>query len=197
MTIAVADICLGNRPTVAGSYGGMFRSFWRYLETYALYMAIVIVGFFLTGVLGAVLWLTVHPVLGVIAGVLVLGLTLLVMFRYMFACQICVIERRGPFQSLRRSRHLIRGMFWRTVGLAAAMLALVYLMLFAAGVAWGVVSLVMPLGANLALYEDMVVRVLTIFATPALLISFVLLYYDLRVRKENYDSHALTLELTS
>ena len=126
-----------------------------------------------------------------------LGLTLLVMFRYMFACQICVIERRGPFQSLRRSRHLIRGMFWRTVGLAAAMLALVYLMLFAAGVAWGVVSLVMPLGANLALYEDMVVRVLTIFATPALLISFVLLYYDLRVRKENYDSHALTLELTS
>ena len=197
VTIAVADICLGNRPSLGSSYGGMLRSFWRYLGTYALYMAMVIVGIFLAAAIGAALWFAAHPVLGVVAGVLAFGLTLMVTFRYMFACQICVIERRGPIQSLRRSRHLIRGMFWRTVGLASAMLCMVYLLLFTAGVVWGVASLMMPPDANQALLEDLFVRLLTIAVTPVLLICFVLLYYDLRVRKENYDSSALTLELMS
>ena len=123
------------------------------------------------------------------------GLTLMVIFRYMFACQICVIERRGPIQSLRRSRHLIRGLFWRTVGLGMAMVALIYLMLFAVGVVWGLVSVTLSLEAYQALFDDVVVRLLTILFTPPLLIAFVLLYYDLRVRKENYDSNALTLDL--
>ena len=55
----------------------------------------------------------------------------------------------------------------------------------------------MSLQAYQLFFDDVVVRLLTILATPALLISFVLLYYDLRVRKENYDSDALTLELMS
>ena len=46
----------------------------------------------------------------------------------------------------------------------------------------------MSLQAYQLFFDDVVVRLLTILATPALLISFVLLYYDLRVRKENYDS---------
>jgi hypothetical protein len=197
MTIAVADICLGNRPTLGNSYGGLLRNFWRYLGTYALYMAMIIAGMFLAAAVGAGLWTAAHPALGVVAGVVVFGLTLIVMFRYMFACQICVIERRGPIQSLRRSRHLIRGMFWRTFGLGLAMFALVYLALFTAGVVWGAGTLLMPADTNVALLEDVFVRCLTILVTPVLLISFVLLYYDLRVRKENYDSRALTLELMS
>ena len=158
VTLAVADICLGNRPTLGGSYGGMLRNFWRYFGTYAIYMAMIIAGLLLAGAVGAALWYAVHPALGVIGGALAGGLTLMVMFRYMFACQVCVIERRGPIQSLRRSRHLIRGMFWRTVGLGSAMFGLIYLLLFTAGVAWGVVSLLMPPEANLALFEDLFVR---------------------------------------
>jgi hypothetical protein len=197
VTLAVADICLGNRPTVAGSYGGLFGNFWRYVGTYALYMTMVILGIFLAAFLGSTLWFAVHPGVGVVAGAVVAGLTFMVMFRYMFACQICVIERRGPIQSLRRSRHLIRGMFWRTVGLGMAMIGMIYLLLFAIGVAWGLTSVMLSLEAYQAFFDDVVVRLLTILATPPLLISFVLLYYDLRVRKENYDSNALTLELMS
>jgi hypothetical protein len=197
VTLAVADICLGNRPTVAGSYGGMFGNFWRYVGTYALYMSMVIGGVFLGTFLGALLWAEVHPALGTIVGAAVFGLTLMAAFRYAFACQICVIERRGPVQSLRRSRQLIRGMFWRTVGLSMAMIALIYLLLFAVGVAWGLASVAMSLEAYQALFDDVVVRILTMLATPPLLIAFVLLYYDLRVRKENYDCNALTLELMS
>ena len=44
VTIAVADICLGIRPTLASSYGGMLRNLWRYVGTYALYMAMVLAG---------------------------------------------------------------------------------------------------------------------------------------------------------
>ena len=175
----------------------MLRNFWRYVGTYALYMAMVLVGIFLAAAIGGALWAAVHPALGVVAGLLAFGLTLKVVFRYMFACQICIIERRGPIQSLRRSRHLIKGMFWRTVGLSMAMVAMIYLLLFAVGVVWGLASVAMSLQAYQMFFDDVVVRLLTILATPALLISFVLLYYDLRVRKENYDSSALTLELMS
>ena len=45
----------------------------------------------------------------------------------MFSCQVCVIERRGPIQSLRRSRRLVRGSFWRCVGVWLALMVILVL----------------------------------------------------------------------
>ncbi len=196
VTIAVADICIGNSPTVRSSYGAIYQNFWRYIGTYLLSIAIFVGGVTLSLGAGWALQ-SVHPLLGVFAGLVVFVAALSLTFRYMFACQVCMIERRGPIQSLRRSRHLIRGMFWRTVGLSLALLFLVYLVLLSAAMVFGFLVGVLADEGHFDLVVDLVGRILTILGTPVLLIGFVLLYYDLRVRKENYDSNALTLELMS
>jgi len=196
VTIAVADICLGNRPTLGSSYGAIARNFWRYVGTYALYMAIAI-GAILVGVAaGGFLVGMGYPVAGFGLGAVALALALVWLFRYMFCCQVCILERRGPLQSLRRSRQLLRGSFWRVVGLSVAMFCLVWLVLIAVMVVWSAALATFP-EVNIVFFNDVFARLLTIAATPALLIAFVLIYYDLRVRKENYDSDALTLELMS
>ena len=135
-----------------------------------------------------------YPVAGTAVGVIAAALVLAWLFRYMFCCRICMIERRGPVQSLRRSRHLIRGMFWRVVGLSVAMLCLCFLVLMSVIVVFAALVAGLPEATYL---HDAIGRLLAIVATPALLIAFVLIYYDLRVRKESYDSDALTLELMS
>ena len=84
-------------------------------------------------VLAGVLVLTT---VGIVAGLLALvipGVVLLVL--WLFAAQVCIVERRGVRASIRRSADLVRGGFWWTlgsflvisitVGLAAALLAIV------------------------------------------------------------------------
>jgi hypothetical protein len=148
-------------------------------------------------VLGGALVGLGYPIAGGVVGVLAFALAFAWLFRYMFCCQVSVIERRGPVQSLRRSRQLMRGMFWRVVGLSSAMFGLVYLVLIAVVAAWGAVLAGYVPESSFVLLNDLIARLLTIASTPAILIAFVLIYYDIRVRKESYDSDALTLELMS
>jgi hypothetical protein len=175
VTVAVADICLGNRPSLPSAYRIMLANFWRYVVTYLLFMLAFAVG----------LVLLVIP--GLIVGVW-----------FMFSCQVCVIERRGPVASLRRSRRLVRGSFWRCAGIWLALLCIVLL---------GAISLmvVFQLVATYAVgdwyvetwtvLDDVVNSAITLCAVPFMLTGLVLLYYDLRVRKENFDSASLMDEL--
>ena len=175
LTLAVSNICLGNRPTPGRVYGELHRYMWSYLGTYLLYILVVLGGFVLL----------ILP--GLVAAML-----------FMFAPSVCVIERRGPINSMRRSRQLIRGRFWRTTGLALSLWTLLYL--FALAVMLLVVGFLGQV-IGVGYYDEWMVideilwGVTTLLLTPLMLTAFVLLYYDLRVRKENYDSNALMQEL--
>ena len=112
--------------------------------------------------------------------------------------QPTVLEGSNWSAALRRSWTLVRGSGWRVVGIALSLgfvafglTILVYLPFFLAslGTAPGDATV---LSVSVQILGGLIAAVVV----PAVLaISGTLLYYDLRVRKENYDFRALSREM--
>jgi hypothetical protein len=170
-TIAVSDICLGNRPSFKRSYQAIGRVFGRYAGTY--FLVILAMGF------GLVLFV----VPGIIATLF-----------YLFALPVAAIERKGPRDSMKRSRVLGKGSYWRNLGvlLLASLTAGIFMV--AIFMVLGVLALALDIDP-----EDLGFNVLFamsgILVTPLLQIPLILLYYDMRVRKEYFDQSALSQEM--
>jgi len=171
VTFAVSDICLGNKPSIKRSYGALFRVFWAYLGTYLIYVAAILLGMVLLVVPG-------------IIAILVL----------LFCLQISVIERRGPIESCKRSIRLGKGYYWRNFGvlLLAALLAMV--VVFAIGMTLGIIAVLADSDPE-SFGFTVAVGILGALAAPLLQIPAILLYYDMRARKEHFDGAALSQEL--
>jgi hypothetical protein len=171
VTFAVSDICLGNKPSVKRSYGALFRVFWAYLGTYLLYVAATMIGMMLL----------------VVPGIIALLLLL-------FCLQVAVIERRGPIESCKRSIRLGKGYYWRNFGVALLAVLLAVVVVFVIGMTFGIIALLAdsdPEGFAFSL----AVGILGALAAPLLQIPAILLYYDMRARKEHFDGAALSQEL--
>lgn len=171
ITVAVSDICVGNRPTLKRSFSAIGRVLGRYLGTYALTMLIFLIG----------LALLVVP--GLVAAVLL-----------MFTLPVAVIERKRPIAAITRSIALGKGFYWRNFGvqMLALLVAIAAFGLLIAVVAMAAVVLgVEPEGFGFSL----LMSVASDFATPLMQIPLVLLYYDMRVRKEFFDGAALSQEM--
>lgn len=171
VTVAVSDICLGNKAGLVRSYAALFRVFWAYLGVYLLYLLATLVG----------LVLLIVP--GIAAMVLLL-----------FCLPAAIIERRGPIEACKRSVDLGKGYYWRNFGV-------LLLAILVAGVATVIVNLVMVLLSFLldAGPESFAFNFLTGFlsslAAPLFQVPAILLYYDMRARKEHFDGAALAQEL--
>ena len=115
---------------------------------------------------------------------LVLGLMLLIIpglilyTMWFVAVAACVVERRGPWTSLRRSRELTKGHRWKIFGMLLLL---------------GLISLVSPLlelvlatvgGDTLALVGNVI---WTAIAAAFTSIAVAVTYHDLRVAKEGID----------
>jgi hypothetical protein len=171
VTVAVSDVCLGNRPTLKRSYAAIGRVLGRYLGTYALAMTAFLVG---------------------LALFLIPGLVVSALF--MFALPVAVIERKRAIASFKRSMALGKGFYWRNFGvLMLAMLTAIAVLTLLITVL-SVIALLLglePEGFAFGLFTS----VITDFVTPLMQIPLVLLYYDMRVRKEFFDSASLSQEM--
>jgi uncharacterized membrane protein len=108
---------------------------------------------------------------------LVPGFILLAM--YYVALPVCVVERLGPFQSLRRSGALTKGHRWKVFGLAILLM-----------ISLGIVSSIIQ--ALLAVFQSTAVLIAGMFIWEALAraaeaVVAVVAYHDLRVAKEGVD----------
>ncbi len=95
-----------------------------------------------------------------------------------FAVQTCTLERFGPKKSLKRSSWLVEDNWWRVAGIILALTvvrAVVYVPLLFIPIVGR------PIGA--------------ILTSSIIAIGGILLYFDLRVRKEGYDLEKLSEEL--
>lgn len=142
----------------------------------------------------------IAAVIGGLIGIFILVLFLLILFsmlmlRFLFVTQAVVLERCSPIAALRRSWRLMRGSFWRVLGIFLLLIVLV-LVLVNLPVALVNYALTLTIGnpadplQNYTLLQS--ILLLTNYAAqilvlPLQLISYTLLYYDLRVRKEGYD----------
>lgn len=117
---------------------------------------------------------------------------LIFMVWLIFAPQITVIEKLGPLESLRRSRQLVRGHWWRTAGLLTVIGIIVSVIYMAIGI---VISLGGALDADEILatgrmpwWVDFVLTpVLSAIATPLAYSLIIATFYDLRNRHEGGD----------
>lgn len=107
--------------------------------------------------------------------------------RFSFVTQVVVIERAGVREALRRSGGLVKGSWWRVFGI---LLLVSILTVILTGIIGAVAAAIFVLGHNSAL-GTILVQVVTglarILIQPISLGVAVLLYYDLRIRKEGYD----------
>jgi len=109
--------------------------------------------------------------------------------RYAVAVQACVVENISRKLSLRRSQFLIAGDRGRIVLLHFAFLILFLLTEFVLGAP----ALLLPThGATFRISEAVASLIAGAIAAPVATIGMSLVYFDERVRKETYDSGAMT-----
>ena len=116
---------------------------------------------------------------GVLVGLMaitVIGIPFAIYFgiRWVFIAQVVMLENRAGTAAMQRSGQLVQGFWWRTFGI-----------LLLVGIIIGVISdiLTLPFGQNVS--GDIVRLVVQIILTPIAAAVATLLYFDMRVRKED------------
>jgi hypothetical protein len=125
------------------------------------------------------------------AAVTVIGVPLAIYLAivWFFSNEAIMLEHKGPLTSLWHSRELVRGRFWETfaIGLAFGLIGIAGFV--AASTVSAILDSVSPVVGNLAY-----IAVLTALA-PIMWIGATLVYYDLRIRKDNYTIENLAQEM--
>jgi hypothetical protein len=136
------------------------------------------------------LGLSILYFLGVFFGLLAIIIgAIFLSVRWSLSMPALVLERRGPIAALGRSWSLVGGFWWKCFGT----LLVAYLLLIVVSIAFGAV-----LGGLLAalssvdsflgvLLQQAVNVILQVFTLPLFAAVTVVLYVDLRVRKEGFD----------
>jgi hypothetical protein len=132
--------------------------------------------------------------LGFLAIVALVVVFLAIVPRLIFSYCVIMVEGLGPLAALRRSWSLVRGLFWRTLGVYLLLSVLAGML---AGIPTTILNQVIVLATGgplnfdaLATRQALQVLVSTLFSMltqPLTLAGLTLAYYDLRVRKEAYD----------
>lgn len=172
IAVAVSDVCLGNRPSAFRSYR---RVFGKRLGTVILTYFLVMVGT-LAGLL-----------LFVVPGVLFYTW-------FMFSLIVVVLEGSSVRRAFGRSKGLGAGYYLRNLGLMSLLLLIALVLLIVVLVAYEAMALAVPALSKAVpsgIYQAAIMSLLM----PFYYVGGVLLYYDMRVRKEAYDSTALTEDL--
>lgn len=171
VTLAVSNICLGNQPSLKRSYAALFRIFWGYLGTYILYLLAFMLGFLLLILPGFY-----------VSVVLV------------FSLPICIIERRSPMDAIKRSMALSKGRFWRIFGTLMLVGLTIFLPFFVVGFVVGMIGFILEPETGLLL-TSLLMDLLGTLLVPFMQVATILIYYDIRSRKEHFDGAALATEL--
>jgi hypothetical protein len=170
LTVAISEICLGIKPSVGRSYQRAFAQPGKLVGTYLLTLAVILLGFVLLLIPGVVfsVW-------------------------YTFVGPVVVLESLAGRAALRRSRELGRGYYFRNFGailLAQLIVSLLGVMLGTA------LAMALMFSTPISLEGlQFASGVVTLVVAPPGIIVFVLLYYDMRVRKEGYAAAQLADDL--
>jgi hypothetical protein len=193
MTRAVGDIYLDHPASVGGAYRAVGQRIWAVvgvsLILFGVGIALVAVSFgllvgavFAFGSGGTALLIVLLPAVVFVA--------ILVYTRWLFAAPIVMLERVGARAALRRSWQLVRGSTPRVfgitllVGLITGILSAIVgaLLSVATGIGDETVRLILSQLASL---------IVAVLIQPISFIVVVLLYYDLRIRREAFDIEML------
>jgi hypothetical protein len=177
---AVGQQYVADKITIRNCYR---RVQWRMLSLLAITMAIVAVA-----LLGVGLILVVVPFL----------VAMVYLIYWSVAGQAIIIEGRKPLDAMKRSLELVRGDWWRVFGITLVFLLVAAGFGLLVNAPFAIASWVV--GTEPSSTVDSALRFFGGLAVgtavaPILAIAWTLLYYDLRVRKEDYEVNILSQEL--
>ena len=166
-TYAISERYLGNPVTIGDALRRGLSHFWPLSIAQISATIRVIFGFLLLVVPG-ILW----------------------MLSYSLIVPVILIEGQKAIPSLRRSRDLIKG--YRGKAFCILLVVNLLQLVLAGGV--GVIAgmLFSSQGGSGAILSSALNNLLSIFLTPLGIIAAILLYYDMRIRKEGFDLEMLS-----
>lgn len=195
--VVVSDICLGELPNLKRAWKHLsFRLVGKIVITNLLFYVIFLAVMLLGSVLMGLLLQSRLPGWGyyVYAALMILVFFALISW-FLFVPTILVVENRWGFRAMKRSITLGYGYHLRNYVIVCIMFGLVTLVPIILYIIAYLFSLLIhseDLGPLLGICSYYLVGFLI---QPLGLIYIVLLYYDIRVRKEGYDASALTEDL--
>jgi hypothetical protein len=188
MVCAVSQQYLGRPIEVRDCYG----------RAWARVMSLVLsTAAFLLAIVGAVapslaLSTATAPALvtaGAFATIIGMPLAIYLAVNWFFFSECIMLERKGPLASLWHSRELVKGRFWRVLGIGAVFAVI------------GIAGTLAAFTASL-IFEDaspvlgaLVYAAVITALLPIMWIGETLVYYDLRVRKDGYSVENLAREM--
>lgn len=118
---------------------------------------------------------------------------------WMFATPVIALEAvADPMSAARRSSDLVKDEWWRCFGVYLILYFLVSIVTYALAVPLSIVTALTLMEHHMALAQAINQGVSTaamVLIQPVLMVGLVLLYYDLRIRKEGFDLELLALTL--
>lgn len=215
ITFAVSESYLGRRASIASCYRKMFSSrvFFPFFGAVLLKSALVTVPIFsflslVTVVMfsmaigyGAALTPVVLLAVGVPLGIGALFISAYLWLRFVLVEPSLIVEMKGTMGSLGRARRLVQGNMLK----AFAVISIAYAVTFMISgmllmpfllVIWSsaFTKHAAPSSSLTAIYTALSVLLNTVLM-PIVPITVVLLYYDVRIRKEGFDLEVLASEL--
>jgi hypothetical protein len=183
LIVAVSNANLGRDFTIRLAYTKGTKKFWPLIVSnimigLVIFLPIIIV----------ILFLAFAYPLGVILLLALLAALVFLSIRWSLSASTIVLEDIGALDSLYRSWELTQGFFWRVFGTSflATLLALLLTMLpdFFVDVVGDMLGMSEQV---LTLTSVVVGRLGLVLALPFTMAVRVLIYYDLRIRKEGFD----------
>lgn len=177
LTLAISEAILGRRLRLRAAYARGLRRLWA------------IVGLGMLVSVALVVMFLVFPV------------AIYFSVCWALAYQVLLVEDTGIRRALSRSRALVRGRWWRTLGI----LTLIGLFTGAISLAFSLPGIILTGVAVLLGPSAMIVATVVnalfsaagqVLVVPVQLSAFVLLYYDLRVRQEGLDLELRVAEVS-
>ena len=195
LTLAVSEICIGDRPTITASYQRLAQNAGLVIWT-ALLLTVIL------EVATVSLWwaqarLDAGELPLVSSLVFVISLTFLIAAStyLMFALSVAVLERVSGIVALNRSIHLVRGFFWRNLGVSIVtiipMVIAIPIIVLSRSALYGQESI----EESPSVVDNLIDNLAAGITFVPVCIVIVLLYYDCRVRKEQFDREQLAQEL--
>ena len=121
----------------------------------------------------------------IVVGLFLLPVITYFVVRWSLFCQGIMVEDYRAVGSLRRSRELIKGSWWRVFGVEVVLFIMTSLVVWILGLGLG--TFLDQIMGTERLMISIFETILSIIITPIWLIGVTLLYFDLRIRKEAFD----------
>jgi hypothetical protein len=207
---ALADRYLGGEATIGASWSYVLRRLGRYLLTISLASLLLLATLVPAAILAYLAFFPFRSPVAIIAYVLSLPIlcipAIVVGFWIFFVLYVMIVEDRYYASAIRRSRELAAGQWLRIflVTLLAGILAfgvsmitstLMVILQFAFAPPSGPTGMPGNLPLPIALIQGLFNAALQTVIAPLTSVLGVLLYFDVRVRKEGFDVELLAREM--